>query len=158
MNFLLVIGRIAFFVSAMVLWTCAQTPVQKDNHSIAIILRIAGEGENISEVSLHNYTLFNGRVKSSDKNYSGDNSLHIKVKDDKDSTLYDNYLENPLLVKFESFNPDGTIERSEALKQENYINLRFKINQDSKFLKVYCYRFRNNEEEKPISEFKLDLK
>lgn len=158
MNFFNICSHIIIFLSLIVLSACAQTPIQKDNHSIAIILKINGEGEKISAISIYNFNLFNAHVKNEIEKTASHNSLFVKIKDDRDSILFESYVENPLTKGIESFSEEGIIEKVIPVKKEDFINLRFKLPEVVKQLTISCYQTLKNEEEKLISTFNLKVK
>ncbi len=158
MNYYIISIRIAVIFSIMVFFTSAQTPIQKENNSIALILKIKGEGSKISEVSVYNFTHFNARIKDDNEKYLGSNPVHIKIKSDNDSTLFESFIENPLTKTFESFSETGVIERVGSTRNEEYINIRFKLPELVKHLNISCFQINEEKGENIISTFNLKIR
>jgi hypothetical protein len=139
---------------------CQNTEKIITNHSIALILKITSDKNNISAIETYKYSFFNGRIKDDylQNSVSQVNCLNIRVESKNGDLIFDGYIDNPLLQKLESFSPDGKIERVDYEKKEDYINLRFHIPESTREINVTCFQLDAGKEKKMISNFKLDIK
>jgi hypothetical protein len=145
---------IFFFIA-----TCAfaqNDTVKTPPRSIALILKIHGDKENITNIETFKFSFFYGRAKVNPLS-SQPGMIHVVVKG-KDKVLFDSYVENPLMREIESFNADGTIERVDYLRTEEYINLRFPVSRSIHEIFISCFSVTNDKTEKLIDEFSLPLK
>jgi len=131
---------------------------QQSERSIALILKVNGKEKLISRVEVYKSSIFDGKVKNvhSLGSVHSSSALKVEVTDDKGNELCEAFLENPLDLRLESFEPDGSIQRSEMVKDEGFVNLRFPLLQDKGLLTFRCYQFFTTREEVLVSTFQFN--
>ena len=66
--------------------------------------------------------------------------LHVKIRNERDSSVYDRYFENPLTKNLESYDDNGKIEKVVSSGKEEYIDLRFKLPEGVDTIVRCCFR------------------
>ncbi len=131
---------------------------QNSERSVALILKVDGKEKLISGVKVYKSSIFDGKVKNihSLGSVHSSSALKVEVTDEKGNELCVAFLENPLDLRLESFDPDGSIHRSELEKDEGFVNLRFPLVQNSGLLTFRCSQLFTTKEEFLVSTFQFN--
>ena len=130
------------------------------SRSVALILTVTGEDKVIRNVEIFQTDVFEGKAKNlyTTGSVHSSSTLHVQVLNSSNEILWDAYLDNPLDLQLESFNPDGSIERSKLVKEEGHVNLRFPLPEGSGMLTLKCYQYFSAESESLVSTLQLNYK
>ena len=125
--------------------------------SVALILTVSGKGKLMDKVEIFKQDVFEGRAKNiyTPGSVHSKSVLHVQVLNQSNEILFDGYLDNPLDLQLESFNPDGSIERSSLVKEEGHVNLRFPLPEGNEDLVLKCYQYFSNDSESLVSTINL---
>ncbi|MBP6335457.1 MAG: hypothetical protein KA444_08295 [Bacteroidia bacterium] len=125
--------------------------------SVALILTVSGKGKLMDNVEIFKQNVFEGRAKNiyTQGSVHSKSALRVEVLNHSNEKIFDGYLDNPLDLQLESFNPDGSIERSSVVKEEGHVNLRFPLPEGNEDLVLKCYQYFSNDSESLISTINL---
>jgi len=126
--------------------------------SVALILEVKGADKLIQSVAIFKTNFFKGRAKNiySLGSVHSETALRVDVLNSDDEKLFEAYLDNPLDLQLESFDLDGTIHRSNEVKNEGHVNLRFPLPVGEGMLTLLCYQQEVGKEGKLVSRIELN--
>lgn len=143
-------GLCLLLISAFVQIGCAQTlsPDKSPQKAIALVLKFAGIKGVPAQVELYSKNVFEGRVKNIRSTSAAQftEPVHVKIFNEQDQLVYEEFAQNPLKQNMESFEPDHSIHRHVVESDNGYLNVRFGIDQGMKTIKVVCYSSSKGEE------------
>ncbi len=154
--------KIAGILTLCMIFSCISIYVhaqETGNHgrSVALILTVSGVDKVMDKVEIFKQDVFDGRAKNiyTLGSVHSKSALHVLVLNQSNEIIFEGFLDNPLDLQLESFNPDGTIERSSLIKAEGHVNLRFPLPQGNEGLVIKCFQYFSSESEALISTINL---
>ncbi|TAH40271.1 MAG: hypothetical protein EYC69_10675 [Bacteroidetes bacterium] len=125
--------------------------------SVALILTVSGVDKVMDRVEIFKQDVFDGKAKNiyTMGSLHSKSALHVQVLNQSNEIIFEGYLDNPLDLQLESFNPDGSIERSSMVKEEGHVNLRFPLPEGNPDLVIKCYQYFSSESETLVSTINL---
>lgn len=125
--------------------------------SVALILEVKGADKAIQSVGIYKTNVFEGKAKNiySLGSVHSETAFRVDVINADNEKIYEAYLDNPLDLQLESFDPDGTIQRSNEVKAEGHVNLRFPLPEGSGTLTLLCYQQEAGAEGKLVSTIQM---
>lgn len=129
-------------------------PESSQTKSVALILKMSGEDKVVQAVDIYQTDIFEGKAKNlyGRSSVRSLNPIHIIVESEK-KVLIEAYFDNPLDLKLESFQPDGTIERGEVVNEHGFVNLRLPLPSSAGTLTFTAYQLNTDGTERLISTF-----
>ncbi len=154
--------KIAGFLSLIVVLCFAGNKIraqeaQDYGKSMALILRVAGVNKLMEEITVYKSNVFSGRAKNINTRGSVHSTtvLHVQIYTSDKVLLLDAFVDNPLDLILESFNPDGSIERTDLEKEEGFVNLKFPLPAAATTIMIHCYQYNNDNTERFISTLEM---
>lgn len=139
-----------FLFSAFVQIVCAQTlsPNKSPQKAIALVLKFTGSKGIPARIELYSKHVFEGRVKKIRSTSAAQftEPVHVKFFNEQDQLIYEEFAQNPLKQKMESFEQEGSIHRHVVETDSGYLNFRFGIDQNLKSIKVVCFTMNKGKE------------
>lgn len=115
--------------------------------SAAIILTVKGQAARIQNVELYSLKVYTGSAKFlyGPESVFTNNPVFIQVYDSEGMEIFNGYVDNPLQERLESFNPDGSIERTEIIRDKGALNFKFRLSDSIGYYTVKVYQILSEE-------------
>jgi len=143
---------------AFIHWGYAESPVQDTVHmTVSIILKFNGKNGIPGQMELFSQNTFKEKTNFLQRGQAiWTEPYRLKFFNDAGELLYSEEIPNPLKDVVEKYNPEGTLERKEKVKETGYVNFRFEINEKVKKINAVCSRI-NGEEEIAVTSLNINI-